>query len=79
MVETYVVGPTVLGVVTFLAALLPEHLEERPVSPAIVYVALGAVVFGLPLGLPIRTCWRTPTRRSGSRSSSSSSLSWAPG
>ena len=52
MVETYVVGLTVLGAVTFLAALLPEHLEERPVSPAIVYVALGAVVFGLPLGLP---------------------------
>ena len=79
MVETYVVGLAVLGVVTFLAVFLPEHLKEWPVSPAIVFVALGAVVFGLPLGLPDPDPRSYPTRRSGSRSSSSSSPSSAPG
>ena len=34
------------------AALLPELLAQRPVSPPIAAVAIGALAFSLPLGLP---------------------------
>lgn len=41
------VGIAVLGTVA-----LPRLLDNRPISFPIVYVAFGAVVFALPLGLP---------------------------
>ncbi|SEO28940.1 NhaP-type Na+/H+ or K+/H+ antiporter [Halogranum amylolyticum] len=52
MVEPYVVGLAVLGVVVIAAAVLPELLAERVLSPPLFFVAIGAIVFSLPLGLP---------------------------
>ena len=52
MVEVYVVGLAVLGVVVLSAALLPELLGEYALSPPLFFVALGALAFALPLGLP---------------------------
>ena len=52
MVDAYVVGLVLLGVVVLAAAVLPEILAERPVSPPLAFVVLGAVAFSLPLGLP---------------------------
>ncbi|MBL7253511.1 cation:proton antiporter [Actinoplanes sp. LDG1-01] len=42
----------VLGVGALLAGILPRVLERRPLSMPIVFVGLGMVLFGLPLGLP---------------------------
>ena len=52
MAELAVVVLTLLGVVLLGAALLPERLDGSSVSPAMLYVVFGAVVFSLPLGLP---------------------------
>ncbi|WP_433720153.1 cation:proton antiporter [Actinoplanes sp. CA-051413] len=41
-----------LGVGALLAGILPRVLERRPLSMPIVFLALGMVVFALPLGLP---------------------------
>jgi sodium/hydrogen antiporter len=41
------------GVVALAAAWAPAYLENRPLSLPIVLVAVGMVVFGLPLGLPL--------------------------
>jgi NhaP-type Na+/H+ or K+/H+ antiporter len=40
------------GVGALLAGILPRILERRPMSMPIVFVALGLLIFGLPLGLP---------------------------
>ena len=40
------------GVGALLAGMLPRVLERRPLSMPIVFLALGMIVFGLPLGLP---------------------------
>jgi NhaP-type Na+/H+ or K+/H+ antiporter len=40
------------GMGALLAGILPRVLERRPMSMPIVFVALGLLVFGLPLGLP---------------------------
>lgn len=40
------------GVGTLLAGILPRVLERRPLSMPIAFLALGMVVFALPLGLP---------------------------
>ncbi|MFI5937226.1 cation:proton antiporter [Actinoplanes sp. NPDC051494] len=42
----------VFGVGALLAGILPRVLERRPVSMPIVFLALGMVLFALPLGLP---------------------------
>lgn len=52
MPEPYLLGLTVVGVAILAAALLPELLAEWPLSPPIVAVAIGALAFSLPLGLP---------------------------
>ena len=41
-----------IGVGALLAGILPRLLERRPLSMPIAFLALGLVVFGLPLGLP---------------------------
>jgi NhaP-type Na+/H+ or K+/H+ antiporter len=41
-----------IGVGALLAGILPRVLERRPLSMPIVFLALGLLVFGLPLGLP---------------------------
>jgi NhaP-type Na+/H+ or K+/H+ antiporter len=41
-----------IGVGALLAGILPRLLERRPLSMPIAFVALGMLVFALPLGLP---------------------------
>jgi NhaP-type Na+/H+ or K+/H+ antiporter len=41
-----------IGVGALLAGVLPRLLERRPLSMPIAFVALGMIVFALPLGLP---------------------------
>jgi NhaP-type Na+/H+ or K+/H+ antiporter len=41
-----------IGVGALLAGILPRLLERRPLSMPIAFLALGMIVFGLPLGLP---------------------------
>ncbi|HEY3006717.1 MAG TPA: sodium:proton antiporter, partial [Micromonosporaceae bacterium] len=41
-----------IGVGALLAGILPRVLERRPLSLPIAFLALGIVVFALPLGLP---------------------------
>ncbi len=41
-----------IGVGTLLAGILPRVVERRPLSMPIAFLALGMVVFALPLGLP---------------------------
>lgn len=41
-----------IGVGALLAGILPRLLERRPLSMPIVFVALGMVVFAVPIGLP---------------------------
>ncbi|MGA5302265.1 cation:proton antiporter [Nucisporomicrobium flavum] len=41
-----------LGVGALLAGILPRVLERRPLSMPIVFLALGMVLFAVPLGLP---------------------------
>lgn len=41
-----------IGVGALLAGVLPRLLEQRPLSMPIAFLALGLLVFGLPLGLP---------------------------
>ncbi|WP_101294564.1 cation:proton antiporter [Halegenticoccus soli] len=50
--EPYVVGLAVVGVAVLGVTLLPRIVSDRPVSLPIFYVAFGAAVFALPLGLP---------------------------
>ena len=40
------------GVAALLAGILPRLLEKRPLSMPIAFLALGMLVFALPLGLP---------------------------
>ncbi|MCO8277472.1 cation:proton antiporter [Actinoplanes sp. TRM 88003] len=42
----------VVGVGVLLAGILPRVLERRPLSMPIIFVGLGMVTFGLPIGLP---------------------------
>lgn len=42
----------VVGVGALLAGILPRVLERRPLSMPIIFVGLGLLVFGLPVGLP---------------------------
>lgn len=42
----------VAGLGALLAGILPRVLERRPLSLPIVFLGLGMLVFGLPLGLP---------------------------
>ncbi|WP_127508315.1 cation:proton antiporter [Actinoplanes solisilvae] len=42
----------VVGVGALLAGILPRVLERRPLSMPIIFVGLGLLVFGLPIGLP---------------------------
>jgi NhaP-type Na+/H+ or K+/H+ antiporter len=41
-----------LGVAALLAGILPRALERRPLSMPIAFLALGLLVFALPIGLP---------------------------
>ena len=41
-----------LGLGALLAGILPRVVERRPVSMPIVFLALGMILFALPLGLP---------------------------
>lgn len=52
MVETYLVGMLLAGAVVFAAAYFHDWFANRPISPAMAYVTLGAIAFTLPLGLP---------------------------
>jgi NhaP-type Na+/H+ or K+/H+ antiporter len=47
----YLVLMTAIGVAVLAASVLPRLLERRSVSQPIVFVALGMVIFALPLGL----------------------------
>lgn len=49
---TYEVAVLLLGFAFLGAAWLPRFLQGRPLSFPILYVALGALLFSLPLGLP---------------------------
>src|SRR3954447_24226099 len=40
------------GVAAVLAGMLPRLLERKPLSMPIVFLAIGMLVFALPLGLP---------------------------
>ncbi|MEV8506092.1 cation:proton antiporter [Actinoplanes sp. NPDC051475] len=42
----------IFGVGALLAGILPRLLERRPLSMPIVFLALGMVLFAVPLGLP---------------------------
>ncbi|MET0416211.1 MAG: cation:proton antiporter [Actinoplanes sp.] len=42
----------VIGFGALLAGILPRVLERRPLSMPIIFLALGMLVFGLPIGLP---------------------------
>ena len=48
----YEIALVVVGIAVLGTVALPRLLHNRPVSFPIVYVAFGAVVFSLPLGLP---------------------------
>ncbi|WP_224449111.1 cation:proton antiporter [Haloprofundus salilacus] len=50
--DPYVVTLTILGVAMLGVAVLPRIISERAISLPMFYVALGAIVFSLPLGLP---------------------------
>ena len=50
--DTYEIILALLGVAFIGAAWLPRFLQGRPLSFPILYVALGFVLFALPLGLP---------------------------
>jgi NhaP-type Na+/H+ or K+/H+ antiporter len=52
-VEQYEALLCFAGVVALAAAWAPAYLETRPLSLPIVLIAIGMVVFGLPLGLPL--------------------------
>jgi NhaP-type Na+/H+ or K+/H+ antiporter len=41
-----------IGAGALLAGILPRALERRPLSMPIAFLALGMIVFALPLGLP---------------------------
>ncbi|BAL91579.1 putative sodium/proton antiporter [Actinoplanes missouriensis 431] len=41
-----------IGVGALLAGILPRLVEKRPLSMPIAFLALGMLVFGLPIGLP---------------------------
>ena len=50
-----------IGVGALLAGILPRLLERRPLSMPIAFLALGLLVFGLPLGLPAADPLAHPT------------------
>ena len=50
-----------IGVGALLAGILPRLLERRPLSMPIAFLALGLLVFGLPLGLPAADPLANPT------------------
>jgi NhaP-type Na+/H+ or K+/H+ antiporter len=50
--DTYKLALLVVGVIVMAAAVLPRWVAGRAVSYPIVYLAAGAVLFSLPLGLP---------------------------
>jgi NhaP-type Na+/H+ or K+/H+ antiporter len=50
--DPYVVTLTIVGAAILGASVLPMVLAGRPMSFPIIYVALGVVVFALPLRLP---------------------------
>lgn len=50
--DTYEVALTVGGLAALLAAWIPAYTSRRPLSLPIVLVAVGALFFLLPLGLP---------------------------
>lgn len=52
MVEEYVAGLALIGLVVLLASILPDLLADRSLSPPLVFVAIGAVAFSLPVGFP---------------------------
>jgi sodium/hydrogen antiporter len=49
--DSYDIAVTGAGIAVLGAAIVPRVLSERPLSFPPVYVAFGAVMFGLPLGL----------------------------
>jgi NhaP-type Na+/H+ or K+/H+ antiporter len=51
-VQTSDVVFAVIGLGALLAGILPRLLERRPLSMPIAFLALGMLVFALPLGLP---------------------------
>lgn len=52
MVDVYLVALVLLGVTALAAAVLPELLSDRMLSPPVLFVGIGAVAFSLPVGLP---------------------------
>ena len=50
--DSYLLGLAIVGIAILAAALLPELLDGRALSPPIAAVALGALAFSLPVGLP---------------------------
>lgn len=51
--DPYEVTLTVIGAAALAAAWLPRVLEDRPLSPLLVMVGLGALVYLLPLGFDL--------------------------
>ena len=52
LIETSELVLLVLGLAAFGVVLLPHLLSRRPLSYPIIFVAGGAILFSLPLGLP---------------------------
>jgi NhaP-type Na+/H+ or K+/H+ antiporter len=52
LIETNELVLLVLGLAAFGVVLLPHVLSRRPLSYPIIFVAAGALLFSLPLGLP---------------------------
>ncbi|SEV95596.1 cation:proton antiporter [Natrinema salifodinae] len=50
--ELYNVGLIVIGVALFGVAVLPRFVSDRAISMPVFFVALGMLLFGLPIGLP---------------------------
>ena len=51
--DPYEVTLAIIGGAALVAAWLPRLLEDRPLSPLLVMVGLGALVFAVPLGVDL--------------------------
>lgn len=50
--DTYILAMTTIGICALIMAWLPSWLEDVPFSYAMVFVALGAIIYLLPFHLP---------------------------
>lgn len=50
--DSYILGITILGAAALAMAWVPSWLEDKPVSYAMLFVAIGFLLYQLPLDLP---------------------------